>query len=216
MTCTITGAQISQLTPNTPGPDAIAAAINSTAQYYGIADTALRMRYFIAQSCFETQNYSFWSENLNYTTPERLVAVWPSRFTTDPTHTAYALAQNYVNNPQKLANLVYANRGGNGDPTTGDGFAFRGRGAFHLTFRSNYAAYSQARYGDNRIVQNPDMVAQPTDAFMSAGWFWSTNGLSTLADADQFTRATQVINGSTVTVPQRLITLNQVNAIFQW
>jgi putative chitinase len=215
MTYTITGAQIAQLTPNAVGSDALANAINATAQYYGISDSQLRMRYFIAQSCFETQNYSAWSENLFYTTPERLCAVWPSRFSmTQGSVLAYAPA--YTANPAKLASLVYANRGGNGDVSSGDGFAFRGRGAFNLTFRSNYAAYSQARYGDDRIVQSPDLVAQPTDAFMSAGWFWSTNGLSVLADADQFTRATQVINGSNATVPQRIITLNQVNTIFQW
>ena len=215
MTFTVTAAQIAQLTPNACGPDVLAAAINATAQFYGLSDTQLRMRYFIAQSCFETQNYSFWSENLFYTTPDRLCAVWPSRFSMTQGSTL-AYAPDYTSNPSKLANLVYANRGGNGAPSSGDGFAFRGRGAFHLTFRSNYAAYSQARYSDDRIVQNPDLVAQPADAFMSAGWFWSTNNLSALADADQYTKATQVINGSTATVPQRLVTLNQVNAIFQW
>jgi putative chitinase len=215
MTYTITAAQIAQLTPNAVGPDALANAINATAQYYGMANGQLRMRYFIAQSCFETQNFSFWSENLYYTTPDRLCVVWPSRFSMDGSN-GTACASNYTCNPSALANLVYANRYGNGDASSGDGFAFRGRGAFHLTFRSNYAAYSQARYGDDRIVQNPDLVAQPADAFMSAGWFWANNGLSALADADQYTKATQVINGSTATVPQRLVTLNQVNKIFQW
>jgi putative chitinase len=215
MTYTITGAQIASLTPHAVGSDAIASAINATAQYYGISDSALRMRYFIAQSCFETENYSSWSEDLMYTTPERLCAVWPSRFSMVQ-GSSLAYAPDYTANPAKLASLVYAGRSGNGNASSGDGFAFRGRGAFNLTFRSNYSAYSQARYGDDRIVQNPDLVAQPTDAFMSAGWFWSTNGLSAIADADQFTRATQVINGSTSTVPQRIITLNQVNTIFQW
>ncbi len=216
MSFTITASQIAQLTPNAAGPDAIADAINATAQNYGISDTQLRMRYFIAQSCFETQNFSFWSENLMYTTPERLCIVWPFRFSMTQGAQGLAYAPDYTGNPQKLANLVYASRGGNGDPTTGDGYAFRGRGGFHLTFRNNYANYSQARYGDDRIVQNPDLVSQPADAFMSAGWFWSNNGLNALADADQYTRATQVINGSTATVPQRLVTLDQVNAIFKW
>jgi putative chitinase len=215
MTFTVTAAQIAQLAPKAAGPDALAAAINATAQYYGISDTQLRMRYFIAQSCFETQNFSFWSENLFYTTPERLCAVWPSRFTMTQGSTL-AYAPDYTANPAKLANLVYANRNGNGDASSGDGFAFLGRGAFHLTFRNNYAAYSQARYGDDRIVQNPGLVAQPMDAFMSAGWFWKANNLSPLADADQYTKTTLVINGSTATVPQRLVTLNQVNAIFKW
>lgn len=215
MTFTVTASQIAQLTPRAIGPDALADAINATAQYYGISDTQLRMRYFVAQSCFETQNYSFWAENLFYTTPDRLCAVWPSRFSMTQ-GSALAYAPDYTANSAKLANLVYANRYGNGDASSGDGFAFRGRGAFHLTFRSNYEAYSKARYGDDRIVQNPNLVAQPTDAFMSAGWFWSTNNLSAIADSDQYTKVTQVINGSTATVPQRLIALNQVNEIFKW
>lgn len=215
MAYVVNASQIASLTPKVSNAQAIADAINATADFYGISSSPRRVRYFVAQSCFETLNFSFWSENLMYTTPERLCAVWPSRFSMTPV-AGKALASDYVSNPQKLANFVYAGRGGNGDAASGDGFAFRGRGAFHLTFRGNYAAYSKARYGDDRIVKNPDLVAQPADAFMSAGWFWSTNGLSALADADQFTKATQVINGSTATVPQRLVTLNQVNKIFNW
>jgi putative chitinase len=213
MAYTVTAEQIASLAPSVKGSDALADAINATAAYYHISDSALRMRYFIAQSCFETLNYSFWSENLMYTTPERLCAVWPSRFSMQNV-AGKAYAPDYTGSPSKLANLVYANRGGNGNEASGDGFAFRGRGAFHLTFRSNYAAYSKARYGDDRIVQNPDLVASPQDAFMSAGWFWSTNNLSALADSDSYTKVTQVINGSTATVPQRLVTLNKVNSIF--
>lgn len=215
MAYAVNASQIASLAPQAVGPQAIADAINATADYYGISSSPRRVRYFVAQSCFETQNFSYWSENLMYTTPARLCAVWPSRFSLTPV-AGKALASDYVCSPSKLANLVYASRGGNGDVNSGDGFAFRGRGGFHLTFRNNYAAYSQARYGDDRVVQNPDLVSQPADAFMSAGWFWSTNGLNALADADQFTNATQVINGSTATVPQRLQTLGQVNKIFTW
>lgn len=211
----ITTSQLNALVPLGAQAQALTDAINATMTYYGIADQPRRVRYFIAQSCFETQNFSRWVENLLYTTPERLCAVWPSRFAMQPmTNKAYAL--DYVNNPAKLANLVYAGRNGNGDAASGDGWLFRGRGGFHLTFRNNYAAYSQARYGDDRIVQNPDLVAQPQDAMMSAGWFWSTNNLNALADADQFTDATRVINGSSNTVPQRLPVLNKTNKIFTW
>lgn len=215
MAYVVNASQIVRLTPNVSNAQAIADAINATADFYGISSSPRRIRYFVAQSCFETLNFSFWSENLMYTTPERLCAVWPSRFSMNPV-AGKVLASDYVGSPQKLANFVYAGRGGNGGVESGDGYLFRGRGAFHLTFRSNYAAYSKARYGDDRIVKNPDLVALPADAFMSAGWFWSANGLSALADADQFTKATQVINGSTATVPKRLVTLNQVNSIFNW
>lgn len=196
--------------------NALVASINDTTARFGIDQSARRVRYFVAQSFFETQSYTKWSENLVYTTPERLVAVWPSRFTMDKSRTQFAYAPDYVNNAQKLANLTYANRNGNGDAASGDGWKYRGRGGFHLTFLGNYQKYSLDTYKDNRIVLNPDLVAQPQDAFMSAGWFWNSNGLSALADTDSFTQATKVINGSTDTVPQRLPVLTKANSVFTW
>jgi putative chitinase len=216
MTYQVTANQILSLNPHLANAQAIADGINGAAQRYGINQSQIRLRYFVAQSFFETEQYTFWVENLNYTTPERLVEVWPSHFTTDPTHTQYALAQNYVNNPQKLGSFIYANEDGNGNAASGDGYTFRGRGGFHLTGRANYTAYSHAAYGDNRIVQNPDVVAQPTDAFLSAGFFWDDNHMNALADSDSFTQATRVINGSTATVPERLPVLNKVNSVLVW
>lgn len=216
MTYEINSSQLLQFAPSLgESAQTLTDAINETMTYYGIADSPRRVRYFIAQACFETQTFTYWSENLMYTTPERLCVVWPSRFSMIPMG-AKAYAPDYVRNPQKLANLVYANRDGNGDAASGDGFNFRGRGGFHLTGRSNYTAYSHARYGDDRIVQNPDLVAQPQDAMMSAGWFWSKNNLGALADADAFTHVTETINGSNATVPQRLPVLNKANLIFTW
>jgi putative chitinase len=216
MSYQVTAAQISQLNPNLSNAQALAAGINAACARYGMDQSQRRMRYFVAQSFFETENYTDWSENLYYSTPERLVEVWPSHFTMDPTHTQYALAQNYVCNPQALANFVYANRDGNGPVSSGDGYEFRGRGAFQLTGRTEYTQYSQAAYGDNRIVLQPQLVALPPDAFLSAGWFWDDNHINALADTDSFTQATKVINGSTATVPQRLPVLDKVNAVLVW
>jgi putative chitinase len=127
-----------------------------------------------------------------------------------------AYAPDYIKNPQKLGNLVYANRNGNGDVASGDGYLFRGRGAFHLTGRVNYTNYSKAVYGDLHIVSNPDLVLSMADAFMSAGWFWNNNGFNALADSDSFTEVTRIINGSTKTVPERIPVLNKANAILRW
>lgn len=216
MTYQISSSQLLQLAPSLgDGAQALTDAMNDTMAYYGIDQSPRRIRYFIAQSAFETGMFQRWVEDLTYTTPERLCTVWPARFSMTPMGSK-AYAPDYVRNAQKLANLVYANRNGNGDAASGDGFNFRGRGGFHLTFRDNYAAYSNARYGDDRIVQNPDLVAQPEDAMMSAGWFWSTKNINALADADAFTRTTEVINGSDATVPQRLPVLNKANSIFTW
>lgn len=217
MSYTINATQLQTFVPALPAAQVqpLVDAINATLDFYAISDSPRRVRYFMAQSCFESANYTSWSEDLFYSTPERLCAVWPTRFSMTCT-SALAYAPDYTANPQKLANLVYANREGNGDASSGDGYLFRGRGAFQLTFRNNYTAYSQMRYGDDRIVQNPDLVALPADAMMSAGWFWSTNGINTLADGDEFTNATRVINGSTATVPQRLPVLNRANSAFTW
>ncbi len=214
---TVTSAQILSLNPKLSNAAQIAQAINDAAGPSGISQSQRRMRYFVAQTLFETQNYTSWSENLYYSSAARLVQVWPSRFTLDASSTCgKACASDYVCSPQNLGALVYANRNGNGDVTSGDGYTYRGRGAIQLTGLSNYSAYSAAQYQDNRVVLNPDLVSQPEDAFASAAWFWTQNSLNRLADSDSFTQATKVINGSTDTVPDRLQVLNKVNSVLQW
>lgn len=216
MTYAITGAQILALNPNLKtSAQTLAQAINDAAQTSGINQSLRRMRYFVTQTLFESARYTQWSENLYYSDPARLVAVWPSRFTCDKNActAVKAWAPEYVRNPQKLGSFVYANRNGNGSPETGDGFAFRGRGAIQLTGKINYSNYSQHKYKDNRIVINPDLVAAPEDAFGSSAWFWTENNLNALADSDSFTECTRRINGSIQTVPERLKVLNQVNSV---
>jgi len=190
-------------------------AINAVMQRYEI-NTSRRINHFMTQACFETQSFTKFEENLYYSTPERLVAVWPHRFTCDKASCSSTMvyAPDYIKSPQKLASLVYANRNGNGDVASGDGWNFRGRGGFHLTFLDNYLQYSKDVYGDDRCVENPDMVGQPADAMMSAGWFWGVHRLNELADADMLTKITEVVNGSAATVPARLQVLNKANQVF--
>jgi len=204
----------------------LADALNETMQRFQVDQAPRRVRYFVAQAAFETAYFTKWVEDLTYTTPERLVAVWPSRFTmvkpVAGVPAAKAYAPLYVNNQQGLANLVYAGRDGNGNAASGDGWAFRGHGAFHLTFRNNYAAASKFLYGDaNVLLSNPDSVAQYDRGCATAGWFWNDNGLNAHADKDEFTLTTSIINGAkgdqlTELVKQRLVTLNLANKIFQW
>jgi putative chitinase len=177
-------------------------------------NTPRRVRYFMSQVFFETEGFLKFSENLFYTKPERLVEVWPTRFSMTRGVQGKAFAPDYINNAVKLGNLVYANRNGNGDVASGDGFNFRGGGGLHLTFRDNYTKCSKAMYGDDRLVQNPRLVEAYDAAMMSAGWFWSVNKLNALADADEFTKMTGVINGSTSTAPKRLLVLNKANIVF--
>lgn len=89
---------------------------------------------------------------------------------------------------------MYADRNGNGNEASGDGFKYRGRGLIQLTGKSNYQAFGKAVGKD--FVSTPDLIAQPNWAALSAAWFWSNNGLNSKADANQITAIGAVINGS--------------------
>lgn len=220
MSVVITKEQLLSFDPSLARTDidvqALTDAINVTIKRFGIDQNIRRVRYFIAQVAFETGNFRHFVENLNYTSAARLVQVWPSRFSMDARAKNKAYAPDYVNNPEGLANLVYSNRMGNGSPASGHGYKYRGRGGFHLTGLDNYKRCSIALYGDNRLVDNPDLVNTKDfkDAIASAGWFWDTNKLNPLADRDEYTNVTKIINGSTATVPARLEYLRRANRSF--
>jgi len=119
---------------------------------------------------------------MNYTA-DRMMAVWPRVF--NPT-----LAQQCHRKPQLVANHAYANRMGNGPPSSGDGWKYRGRGPLHLTGRNNYTAFANAMFDyPEVIIDNPDLVlTDKSVSIMSACWFWNTNKLNALADAKDITR----------------------------
>jgi len=206
MSIYLTPAQVTQVatTVNQSNVAAITSALNAAMDQFSINTTNTRVRYFLSQLAFESMDFNVTVENLNYSAV-RLVQVWPSRFTA-------ASAPAYANNPVALGNYVYANRYGNGDPTTGDGYNFRGRGYIQLTFRGNYTNASNAIYGDTRLISNPDQVANdPNASALTSGWFWQVNNLNTLTDQLNFTAVTTAINGSSVSVPQRRLYLARAN-----
>lgn len=191
--------------------------LDAVCRKYNIT-TPRRFQYFMAQAYSETQGFTSFVENLFYTTPSRLVAVWPSRFYFGTPVAGKLNAEEYVRNPQKLANAVYSNRMGNGAPESNDGWNFIGRGAGHLTGKDNYSRASTALTGTDVLVQNPDLVASDY-MFSSFGWFWDVNKLNPLADADEFTRCTAVINGAsgkrlTEVVQERLPNLRRMKQAF--
>lgn len=201
-----------------PNEDEFLKAINATLARFEIT-TQRRVRYFMAQTYSETGAYKKWVEDLYYTSPERIVAVWPSRFNYAGKGRGPLNAGDYIRNPQKLANEVYANRMGNGGPETGDGWKYRGRGAGHLTGKANYTKYSLLLYGDHRLVIDPDKVSEYWDGCLTFGAFWKENGLNELADTDDFTIVTKRINGAsgdtlTRVVNERLPNLRKANQSF--
>lgn len=206
----ITPALLKKTLPLCADPNGWAPALDAACQKYGITSSA-RVASFLAQTGYESGQFNKLTENLNYSTAGRLVKVWPKRFPTE------AVAAPYVNNPQKLANCVYANRLGNGAPESGDGFRYRGRGIIQITGKSNYVAATLAL--DVDLVQNPDLLLQPPSAALSAAWFWSTHGLNALADdqtgdndLEDFTEITKRINGGTSGLQARLALLNSIES----
>jgi len=128
---------------------------------------------FIGQASHESGHFRLLEENLSYRA-ETLMKLWPKRFPTMDD------ANKYARNPQLIANHIYSNRMGNRDEQSGDGFRFRGRGLFQLTGHDNYWHCGKALGQD--FVMNPDLIATPMFAALSAGWFWETHGCGKLVD----------------------------------
>ena len=154
---------------------------------FGIT-TPARIAGFVAQCRVESAGFTVLEENLRYRQPERLRAVFPSRVP----NLADA-ARLVAAGPQAIANRVYAGRIGNGDEASGDGWRYRGRGLKQLTGRANYA---DAAEGLGRpYVERPDLVATPTDACLTAAWFWHNAKCNILADSAQWDAITRAVNG---------------------
>jgi len=168
-------------------------ALNATFERFDIMNP-LRKAAFIAQCGHECGNFKMLEENLNYRA-ETLMKLWPKRFPT------LEFANQYAKNPKKIANMVYANRMGNRDEASGDGYRFRGRGCIQLTGHANYYHAGQA-LGEDFVMQ-PELVATPMYAALSAGFFWNTHKLNVLADNRDIKMMTKRINGGFIGLADR-------------
>ena len=164
-------------------------------------NTSARIAAFLAQVAHESSETTTLSENLNYSAL-RLTQVWPQRFP------SVVLAQAYAKNPEKLANFVYAGRGGNGSSASGDGWRYRGRGLFQLTTKDNYRLAGQAL--SLPLVDKPDLLLLPEVAALTAAQFWQRLGLNVLADHQvgdndekDFEKISIKINGGKVGLAER-------------
>ena len=178
-------------------------ALNETFDRFGIS-SALQQAAFIGQCGHECGHFKILEENLNYRA-ETLMKLWPKRFPTKE------IADQYARQPRKIANKVYADRMGNRDEASGDGFRFRGRGCIQLTGHANYFHASKALGVD--FVANPDLVATPQYAALTAGWFWSTHDCNRLAQASEWTALTKKINGGTIGLQERILHTNQAVSV---
>ncbi|OEC45004.1 glycoside hydrolase family 19 [Pseudomonas sp. 1D4] len=153
--------------------------------------TPNRQSAFLAQAAHESSGFTRLTENLNYSATG-LAATWPGRFR-GADGQPNALARALHRRPEAIANVVYANRMGNGPEASGDGWRYRGRGLLQITGRAQYQRCGAAL--GLPLVEQPDLLAQPEPAVLSAAWFWQVNGLNELADARDFEAITRRING---------------------
>lgn len=168
----------------------------------------VRAVHFFANTAHETGNFMVFSENLNYSA-DGLVRTWPGRFgpgKADPNA--------YAHKPEAIANLVYANRMGNGNEASGDGWKYRGRGAIQTTGMAAYQQLADA-LGRPDVVTNPDIVGAEL-AFESAKVFFDKNGIWALCDrgldTNNIRAVRKVLNGGYIGVDDVIARANKYAA----
>lgn len=165
-------------------------------------NTPQRVSMFMAQIQHESQLKPK-AENLNYSA-QGLANTFPKRYAIDPKakmKVPNKLAESLNRNPEAIANNCYANRMGNGDEASGDGWKYRGRGFIQCTGKDNYLMLSK----DTRIdcLNNPDILLNEAEAMISACWYWGKRKLNEFANNDDVLGCTKAINGGTIGLAER-------------
>lgn len=160
--------------------------------------TPARLGHWLVQTAHESQLYTHLEENLNYSTPEQVCKTFRGGFDIDKDKIVdpeeIEFAKQFLRQPQKLGNRAYANKNGNGDEVSGDGWRFRARGPIGITGRSIYLACGKALGVD--LIANPDLLAKDLRmAARSAGWYWTSRSINRLADAGDIMAVTKAVNG---------------------
>jgi len=178
-------------------PETVIAQLPDTIAKFEL-NTPLRLAHFLAQAGHESGGFKLVNENLNYGA-KGLLGIFKKYFPTE------VKAKEYERKPEKIANLVYGSRMGNGAETTGEGYKFRGRGYIQLTGKDNYKAFDAVV--TESIVDNPDLVATKYP-LLSAAWFFHKNGLHKIADKGAtdavITEVTKRVNGGTIGLADRI------------
>lgn len=159
-------------------------------------DTKNKVAMFLAQASHESGGFTRLTENLNYSA-QGLANTWPNRYAANGKPND--LANQIARNPEMIANYTYANRMGNGDRTTGDGWKYRGRGIFQLTGKINYVEFFKSI---NEPV-DPDKLTSIEYAVKSAIWYWNSRNISPVAELADVTKVTKLINGGTIGLADR-------------
>jgi len=185
--------QLKQMVKN-PHIDQWYAALEQLLDDYEI-NTPQRVAAFVAQCAHESGNFVFIKENLNYKAAS-LMKTFAKYFPTAD------IAAQYANKPERIANRVYANRMGNGDEASGDGWRYCGRGLIQLTGRDNYTFFAGSL--DIPVEDAAEYLATFEGAAQSACWFWETNNLNRFADSGDIKGLTRAINGGYIGLEDRI------------
>jgi putative chitinase len=186
--------QLAQIIPGNPYLDHWYSALTQCLPEYDITSPQ-RMAAFLAQCAHESGGFRALKENLNYRA-ETLRKVFPKYFPNDAT------AQQYAHHQEAIANKVYANRMGNGDEASGDGFRYCGRGLVQLTGKNNYQSFADSI--ETAVEDVPEFLATFEGAVQSACWFWETNNLNRWADVGDIEKMTKIINGGVIGLADRI------------
>ena len=184
--------------PETAGlyaPHLCAAALK-----WGVSVAAPPM--FLAQLAHESALFERLVENLNYTSAQQIRRTWPKRFANNSAAVAF------VRKPERLANFVYADRIGNGDAASGDGWKYRGRGLIQITGKDNYRDAGEAL--GLPLLEEPELLEDLVHAADAAGWFWKSHGLNRFAS--NINDCTRAINGGLNGLPDRMRLYNRASA----
>ena len=191
---TITKQQVEDLLQGNPDIDEWYSAMSLLFSKYDI-NSPTRIAGFVAQCGHESQNFKTLEENLNYSA-DGLNKIFPKYFIK-----AGRDAQAYHRQPEKIANIVYADRMGNGNTSSGEGYKFRGRGVIQLTGKDNYTRF--AKHVGKSLDETIEYLKSKPGALESACWFWKTNGLNEIADSGDIVVMTKKINGGTIGLEDR-------------
>ncbi|MCZ8089719.1 glycoside hydrolase family 19 protein, partial [Flavobacterium sp.] len=193
----------------------------NTINLYGIdfgINTNYKLRHFLSQIAHETGGLGNLnrSENLNYTTSSRLLTIFSKYFSY--TDLSKANPDEYIGNPEKIGNLVYCCRMGNGNVESGEGYKYRGRGLIQLTGKSNYQAfqnYYNETYSSDTIdiINNPDLISDDVEmAILSAMWYFKAKVINkTLLKSDlnePVREVTKKVNGGRIGLSDRITKYN--------
>jgi putative chitinase len=201
----ITQNQLTRILPGNPYLKNWFDALNKILPDYDIT-TNQRCAAFLGQTYVESAGYTALHENLNYRA-ESLMRVWPRYFPDIDT------ARQYANKPEEIANRAYANRMGNGDEASGDGWRYCGKGLIQLTGKDNYQSFADSL--QMSIDDVPAYLQTFEGAVQSAAWFWESNNLNQYSDAWDIETLSKKINGGDLGHDQRINYCNLARQILE-